>query len=775
MIVTRYPSSGEFDSISIGCSITATASYKPTSSSTGSATTTCRSSPGEVSPEDHELSFVEGEEFIVVGSLAYDDQDDHPNPGVRYYWVQRVGLPPGPMETSDDGDEVHRGGSSARYAGYVPGQYFVPTPIDFPGCTATATTSRAPRSPSRSVSSHAHEACHSPVPPPNHKFLGSASIAKLRSRLSISSRHSNPHTRSAAVDLLHPRGPTPQPMKALEPSAHRFPPLSSSSTSSAASSSPSSPSPLPASAQDGPQQQATCALKKALQLCGTIQQAYHAQSPFELDVQLGELVIIHAHLHREWLVCKPITRLAPPGLIPITHVQISDLKTGQILSPQRLKRLLDSELLPAQGEWLESRTAYQSSTISLGSFDHLPPPSSHAPPLSTPLSPGSRSPALRPQGSSDLVREWQRRQTDLPPRTPPSKLSPPSSPTTIDQLRTRYGTFVSAIAESPYEEDGQFWFPIRVRFAHCDRNHPSSRTLIIYRVYQDFVDFDRSLRFRLQSIPLPIPESLHLPPSEHLTPAYHPDDYRLGDLQLHHLSRYLGELSRAPTNVRELKEVYEVLAPGQHDIDLEGSSKASEILGDEVLEYLAEVYSSSPSEDGPADLTPPLASRATRINDQSFLSLTSSQSSSSQPHLYTQPDSQSSSDETSFVISTQLLQPASPSIRSSPLKSFYSSDGEFARIKVFDLESDDVIAFKVSLSTGLDELVMKISERLFGRSLSADPNDPCVASRRLVPKYEASQSLIHETSSSFGRLASITTDIELNDWMDSRGRYVLYV
>ena len=49
---------------------------------------------------------------------------------------------------------------------------------------------------------------------------------------------------------------------------------------------------------------------------------FAAERADELDANRGDLITVVAQSNREWFVAKPIGRIARPGLIPVSFVEI---------------------------------------------------------------------------------------------------------------------------------------------------------------------------------------------------------------------------------------------------------------------------------------------------------------------------------------------------------------------------------------------------------------------------------------------------------------------
>ncbi|EPX70697.1 scaffold protein Scd2 [Schizosaccharomyces octosporus yFS286] len=102
-------------------------------------------------------------------------------------------------------------------------------------------------------------------------------------------------------------------------------------------------------------------------LFGVVQFDFVAERPDELDAKAGETIIIIARSNHEWLVAKPIGRLGGPGLIPLTFIQLRDLKTGAVIK-HISEAILRTSCIPRVEDWKRAAIDYKKSSIPLGNF-----------------------------------------------------------------------------------------------------------------------------------------------------------------------------------------------------------------------------------------------------------------------------------------------------------------------------------------------------------------------------------------------------------------------
>ncbi|EEB06739.1 hypothetical protein SJAG_01794 [Schizosaccharomyces japonicus yFS275] len=104
-------------------------------------------------------------------------------------------------------------------------------------------------------------------------------------------------------------------------------------------------------------------------LFGVVLYDFSAERPDELTAKAGEAIIVIARSNHEWLVAKPIGRLGGPGLIPISYVELRDMKTGAVLTDQEGNEASVASLVPLVDEWKQAASSYKKSSIPLGRFE----------------------------------------------------------------------------------------------------------------------------------------------------------------------------------------------------------------------------------------------------------------------------------------------------------------------------------------------------------------------------------------------------------------------
>lgn len=207
-----------------------------------------------------------------------------------------------------------------------------------------------------------------------------------------------------------------------------------------------------------------------------------AERADELDAKRGDPITVVAQSNREWFVAKPIGRLGRPGLIPVSFVEIHDPATGKAIPD--VETLMDRGDLPKVEDWKRAMFNYKQNSIALGVIDSPSRdsvPNSPFMPQYSPVAPPSE-PSIIVQGPSPQKPSYTK--ADPPPRLP-----------TPDFLTD--GILLSANVVSFHYEMEEYWFRIDAVFQPYSplgqRKLPPAKQLILFRVYNDFYDFQVAL------------------------------------------------------------------------------------------------------------------------------------------------------------------------------------------------------------------------------------------------------------------------------------------
>ncbi|KAF9076548.1 hypothetical protein BDP27DRAFT_1414412 [Rhodocollybia butyracea] len=290
---------------------------------------------------------------------------------------------------------------------------------------------------------------------------------------------------------------------------------------------------------------------------------FEAERADELDAKRGDAITVVAQSNREWFVAKPIGRLGRPGLIPVSFVEIHDPTTGKAVPD--VNALMDRGDLPRVEDWKRAMFNYKQNSIALGVIDGPTVPDSpfiqsQAPP---------RPPTADPPVMMD---------------NPVSKQSPPSVSSGTDSLECLpEGILLYAEAVSFHYEMEEYWFRVNAVFQPYpppgQDTLPNSKQLILFRVYNDFYDFQVSL---LNAFPR---EAGRQPPRPRMLPYMPGPAQNVNDqltatrrAELDEYLRSLCELNKTGAKyILEHKVVREFLSLKPGDVENESEPRMEEI------------------------------------------------------------------------------------------------------------------------------------------------------------------------------------------------------
>ncbi|KZP15150.1 hypothetical protein FIBSPDRAFT_795986 [Athelia psychrophila] len=298
-----------------------------------------------------------------------------------------------------------------------------------------------------------------------------------------------------------------------------------------------------------------------------------AERADELDAKAGDPISVVAQSNREWFVAKPIGKLGRPGLIPVTFVEVRDPASN--LPIRDIDMLMDRGDLPRVEDWKRAVFNYKASSIPLGTLDDpngresVVPNSPYMPQRSPSGSSNSHASPTQPPHPSERL--------EPPPRTPSPTHLPP-------------GILLAANVVSFHYEMDEYWFRIDATYqpipptdaARPPSSLPSAKQLVLFRVYNDFYDFQVSL---LNNFPK---EAGREPPAERILPympgpAQQVDDEitatRRAELDeyLHRLCELSGQGARAILE-HEVVRDFCALKPGDVEHDVEPKVEEIEAL-----------------------------------------------------------------------------------------------------------------------------------------------------------------------------------------------------
>ncbi|ORY64637.1 hypothetical protein BCR35DRAFT_334723 [Leucosporidium creatinivorum] len=556
----------------------------------------------------------------------------------------------------------------------------------------------------------------------------------------------------------------------------------------AASSNPTSPPLSNASRNSRPQSSNSAA--KPQPLYGIVQYNFVAERADELDAKRGEPIIVIAQSNHEWFVAKPIGRLGGPGLIPVAFVEIQDMTTGKPV--ENVEELIRSAVVPKVEEWKKMTADYKSASIPLGRFDFAGASASTTGGATSPSSAQSPTGA-GPSGARSPYDDNARYSAVGTPHTNSS--SRPESDAYGDSStdhqrysytreRRQYGLVTSASVESFHHEEGSFWFHLRAFFS-------TGASLVLYRLYQDFYDFQIAL---MDEFPV---EAGRIPPGgedsgrkpERILPMMPgPTDYEdevVCAQRVHDLSLYLGDLCGLPERIRSSGLMYEFLVPRAGDVEVAvgngrgdepGGGAAETIDGQygELVEYLDQMDGGGQNGQRASQQG---TERGAVEEDLARLSINGSQQGGEEYGSYQEPRTQSrqsqgsagyssSNDQGSYQQTYQFNNPP-PQQHSAPAAPMGNANQNvpFIKIKIFHRNTDDLIAIRVPPTVSHASLLDKVRERL---------GNDVVNLRYREEVGSTTPSGAQVVMAGGARLVGVETDEDLERWIRGGSRLVLY-
>ncbi|KPV74863.1 uncharacterized protein RHOBADRAFT_15227 [Rhodotorula graminis WP1] len=304
-------------------------------------------------------------------------------------------------------------------------------------------------------------------------------------------------------------------------------------------------------------------------LYGVVQYDFVAERPDELDAKRGEPIIVIAQSNHEWFVAKPIGRLGGPGLIPVAFVEIQDMATGKPV--ENVEELIRSAVVPKVEEWKKMTADYKQASIPLGRFDFADTSSAAAPSTASSSAAAAApaptsAPPLQAIPSPNGVDHDQAydQAYDSPTGDALSPRQGGYDPRySYTRERRQYGLVTSASVESFHQEEGSFWFHLRAFFS-------TGASLVLYRLYQDFYDFQIAL---MDEFPV---EAGRVAGDDGRTERILPmmpgpttsEDENVCSQRVIDLSIYLSDLCALPEHIRASGLMYEFLVPRAGDVEV---------------------------------------------------------------------------------------------------------------------------------------------------------------------------------------------------------------
>ncbi|CAE7128102.1 unnamed protein product [Rhizoctonia solani] len=429
-----------------------------------------------------------------------------------------------------------------------------------------------------------------------------------------------------------------------------------------------------------------------------VQYDFTAERPDELDARAGEPLTVVAQSNREWFVAKPIGRLGGAGLIPAAFVEIRDPSTGKPI--EDVDKLIERGDLPRVEEWKRRTSEYKASSIPLGVLDDP------VPPVPGGISDQSTPPALDPSSGASSLEDESRKSQQI-------MMLPP-------------GEVVSASVPSFHFENKEYWFRINARYApyppHDRAPTPPERDLVLYRVYDDFYEFQINLLDALpieagrqtpDGTPIPAPEPSQPPPDRLLPympgPLNYVDD-SITTIRCKELDEYVANLcdlaNRGGAHVLAHYLVRKFFSPRPGDIMDEMPIEPGQALA-------------AGSDGRTATQRPDISDQFSQMDVRTHSRTHSrAQSQSQQSHTYSHSRSQSQAGRYSEYDGTngtnsQLMSPPLPTASSGGTSAGGSGPNPaFIKVKIFSRSTDDLIAIRVPPNVTHRQLMNKVRDRL---------------------------------------------------------------
>lgn len=204
-------------------------------------------------------------------------------------------------------------------------------------------------------------------------------------------------------------------------------------------------------------------------LYGVVLYEFKAERPDELDIHVGESIILCAHHNYEWFIAKPIDRLGGPGLVPVSYVSVINIVNGEH-STNDIFDDINNSSLPTVEEWKNKNARYKANSIPLGSVEESSSSNLRSNSNSSnhnSLNYLSKNNSQRKSSSNSQLHHSHHSLNDIS--------IDPTRPTVTD---VNLDTF--------HIENGRYWFHINVNLSNGE-----SRSL--GRYYEDFYDFQIQL------------------------------------------------------------------------------------------------------------------------------------------------------------------------------------------------------------------------------------------------------------------------------------------
>ncbi|KAJ1987334.1 bud emergence protein 1 [Dimargaris cristalligena] len=313
------------------------------------------------------------------------------------------------------------------------------------------------------------------------------------------------------------------------------------------------------------------------QIYGTVLYDFDAERPDELAAKTGDHVIIIAQSNEDWFVAKPINRIGGPGLLPVSFIQVRDLKTGQPVTNLHEMLRANNIKLPGVAEWKRETMEQDRQHIPLGVVANSGPaqsyPGAHRASAAGPIAVSgqrvSRA-SVSSSGSHGTPGPYAPRQSSLESQDPSYRAAAPRTSMdtngevpTISPAHCFVAEEVAGISVVSFKNKGdRFYFQIQMAFQDGTQR-------ILFRLYEEFYQFQVYLleEFPKEAGRMDEPRTLPFMPG----PLSFVNETITAQRRVQ-LDEYLRSLFQQPSYIINSAPFQNFLAPRGEDIEIAAPS-----------------------------------------------------------------------------------------------------------------------------------------------------------------------------------------------------------
>jgi len=201
---------------------------------------------------------------------------------------------------------------------------------------------------------------------------------------------------------------------------------------------------------------------------------FKAERSDELDVNIGENIILCAHHNYEWFIAKPIDRLGGPGLVPVSYVSVINILTGNSTGNDVMDDINNANL-PTVDDWKNRNARYKASSIPLGNVEENSISNNHNSSIS--IGGGGNGGG---SGSGNIINGGTRDSRSQ------SKSLSQFTFENETQVDSSLPFIMDASVDSFRVDNGRYWF-------HVNAELSNGEIRSLCRYYEDFYDFQIKL------------------------------------------------------------------------------------------------------------------------------------------------------------------------------------------------------------------------------------------------------------------------------------------